>query len=129
MNKPSGFTAIELIVAIVVLVGTGIIFVMQKNDLSAQHRDIERKTAINAIYYNLEEIVYPGLKGYPAQLDATQLKAMDSALLTDPNGIKLGASGSDYAYEPSSCNGNICQHYTLRASLEREAAFERRSRN
>lgn len=129
MKKHSGFTVIELVVAIVVLVGTGIIFVIQKNDLNAQHRDIERKTAINAIYYNLEEIIYPGLKGYPARLDAAQLKAMDSTLLTDPNGIELGTAGSDYAYEPSSCAGNICQHYTLRANLEREAAFERRSRN
>lgn len=129
MHKQSGFTVLELIVAIVVLVGTGIIFVLQKNDLSAQHRDLERKTAINAIYYNLEEIVYPGLKGYPAQLEASQLKAMDSALLKDPAGIKLGEAGSDYAYEPSSCSGTVCAHYTLRANLEREAAFERRSRN
>ncbi|HMR72547.1 MAG TPA: type II secretion system protein [Candidatus Saccharibacteria bacterium] len=129
MRKQSGFTVIELIITILVLASAGVIFLVQKNNLSAGHRDTQRKTAINAIYYNLEEIVYPKLGGYPATLDAKQLKAMDSELLKDPNGTAIGESGSDYSYEPSSCNGDICEHYVLRASLEREAAFERKSRN
>lgn len=129
MQKQSGFTALELIVVILILLSAGVIFLVQKNSLSAGHRDTQRKIAINAIYYNLEEIVYPKLGGYPATLDAKQLTAMDSALLNDPNGIALGEASSDYTYEPSSCSGNICKHYVLRATLEREAPFERKSRN
>lgn len=129
MKKQAGFTALELIAAIVILIAAGIIFLVQKNDIAAEHRDNTRKIAINAIYYNLEEIVHPALGGYPATLDTKQLKAMDSELLTDPNGLLINESGSDYRYEPSSCNGNICQHYVLRATLEREAEFVKKSRN
>ncbi len=129
MKKQHGFTAIELIVAVIVLVTAGVIFWMQKNDVAAEHRDIDRKIAINAIYYNLEEVVYPSLKGYPAKLDAKQLTAMDSELLKDSNGIAIGDTGSQYSYEPSSCSGDVCQHYVLRATLEKEAEFVKRSRN
>lgn len=129
MRKQAGFTAIELIVVIIILILAGVIFLVQKNELAAEHRDSTRKIAINAIYYNLEEVVYPTLKGYPATLDAKQLKAMDSDLLTDPNGFMINESGSDYTYEPSSCNGDVCQHYVLRATLEKEAEFTKSSRN
>lgn len=129
MKKQAGFTALELIVAIIVLIAAGAIFLIQKNDIAAEHRDSTRKTAINAIYYNLEEVVRPTLGGYPATLDAKQLKAMDSDLLKDPNGILINETGSDYHYEPSSCNGTVCQHYVLRAALEKEAEFVKRSRN
>lgn len=129
MKKQSGFTALELIVAIIILIAAGIIFLFQKNDITAEHRDALRKISINAMYYNLEEVVYPTLKGYPAKLDTKQLRAMDSDLLQDPNGITINAAGSQYQYEPSSCNGDVCQHYILRAMLEKEAEFVKRSRN
>lgn len=94
----------------------------------ASHRDIERKTAINAIYYNLVEVAKPTLSGYPRILAAEHLKAMDSALLTDPQGKKLGAQGSDFRYEPTDCNGgDICQSFILRADLEREDVFVKQS--
>ena len=129
MNKEKGFTVLELIAAIIILVAAGVIFLMQKNDMAAYHRDNNRKTAINAIYYNLEEIVHGELKGYPAKLDTGKLRAMDSELLKDPNGVTIGEQGSEYRYEPSSCNGDICQHYTLYATLEKEEEFSKRSRN
>lgn len=129
MKKQAGFTALELIVAIIILIAAGVIFLVQKNDIAAEHRDAIRKISINAIYYNLEEIVYPTLKGYPAKLDTKQLKAMDSDLLKDPNGVTINESGSEYTYEPSSCTGDVCQHYVLRATLEKEAEFVKKSRN
>lgn len=128
MKKQAGFTALELIVAIVIVLAAGVIFLLQKNDINAVHRDSLRKISINAIYYNLEEVVRPSLGGYPAALDAKQLKAMDSDLLKDPNGIMINETGSDYSYEPSSCTGNICQNYVLRATLEKEAEFTKKSR-
>ncbi len=128
MNKSSGFTVIELVIAIAVLTIVGAIFYTQKSDLQASHRDSQRKTAINAIYYNLVEVVKPTLKGYPRVLKGEDLKAMDVSLLTDPDGKKLGASGSNYQYEPTECNGgDLCQSFTLRAKLEREDRFIKRS--
>ncbi len=127
MKQQRGFTALELIVAIALLITAGVVFIMQKNDLEATHRDTFRKTAMNAIYYNLEEVVYPSLKGYPEKLDALQLKAMDAELLKDTSGTLINTTGSQYHYEPSSCNAGICAHYVLRATLEREPEFTKNS--
>ena len=129
MKKQSGFTVLELIVAIVILIASGTIFLVQKNDILTEHRDTIRKISINAIYYNLEEVVYPSLKGYPAKIDPKQLKAMDSSLIKDPFGVSINESGSSFSYEPSSCSGDICQHYVLRTTLEKEAEFSKKSRN
>ena len=129
MKKQLGFTAIEMIIAIVILVIAGTVFWLQKQDLEAQHRDATRKTALNAMYYNLEEIVYPSLKGYPAKLDVKALKAMDSELAKDTNGIVINESNSQYRYEPSDCEGGLCKHFVLRATLEKEATYEKTSKN
>lgn len=129
MRKTDGFTVVELIVAIVVLGAIGLIFLSQKNTLEAIHRDKTRKTAINAVYYNLEEVVKPALGGYPSKLDAKQLKAMDSDLLKDPWGKTIGDKESNYRYEATGCGGGaVCSGYTLRADLEREADFVKQNR-
>lgn len=129
MKKDQGFTVLELIMAIIILLAAGTIFFFQKEELNAQHRDDTRKIAINSIYYNLEEVIYPSLNGYPAKLDASQLKAMDAELLKDSTGIMINDTNSQYHYEPSSCNGDVCQHYVLRATLEKEADFVKTSKN
>lgn len=128
MSTNRGFTVIELIVAIAFLAIVGSIFYAQKSDLEASHRDTARKTAINAIYYNLVEVAKPTLGGYPRALKAEQLKAMDSALLTDPDGKKIDEEGSSYRYAPTECNGgDLCKSFTLRADLEREDTFVKQS--
>lgn len=129
MKKTDGFTVVELLVAIIVLGAIGLIFLSQKHTLEAIHRDKERKIAINSIYYNLEEVVKPGLNGYPSKIDTKQLKAMDSNLLKDPNGKMIGDKDSDYRYEPTGCDGGaVCSGYILRANLEREGDFVKTNR-
>jgi len=96
---------------------------IQKNETDALARDTARKTAINAMYYNLEEVYYPTQKSYPRVLSASNLKAMDSKLLKDPQGVVIGDQGSDYRYEPTGCNGEACSGYTLRTGLEKERDF------
>jgi hypothetical protein len=124
MKTSSGFTVVELLATIVFLGIVGTIFFEQYQSLQTVHRDQNRKVAINAMHYNLIEVVKPALGGYPRVLSATQLKAMDKALLKDPAGVAIGEPSSDYRYEPTGCNGgDICTGYTLRADLEREADF------
>lgn len=124
MKASSGFTIVELLVTIVFLGIVGTIFFEQQQSLHVIHRDQDRKVAINAIYYNLEEVVKPSLGGYPRTLKASQLKAMDQGLLKDPSGVMIGEPNSQYHYEPTGCNGGeVCSGYTLRADLEREADF------
>lgn len=74
-------------------------FHFQKAEIEAQSRDNNRKVAINSMYYNLEEVFYKEKGYYPEKISDENLKAMDPELFTDPNGINLGESDSDYRYE------------------------------
>ncbi len=124
MRSAHGFTIIEMLVTVVLLGMVGAIGFERYLTVQAIHRDQDRKIAVNAMHYNLEEIVKPTLGGYPRALTAAQLKAMDKRLLNDPQGIAVGKSNSDYRYEPTGCNGgDICSSYNLRADLENEADF------
>jgi type II secretory pathway pseudopilin PulG len=129
MKKTSGFTVIEIIVVIAFLIVTGIVLLIQKGDINAAQRDGQRKTAINAMYYNLEEVYYKKNGYYPSAISTTVLTAMDPALISDPNGKQLGTSGTDYRYESTNCTGDRCKSYSLRAHLEKEADYVKKSRN
>lgn len=129
-KSQSGFTVLELIIVIVFLLIVGTVFYVQKRDLEIQARDSQRKTAINAIYYNLEDVYYNTNRAYPQNLTADQLKGLDPSDLKDPEGVAVGEQSSDYSYEPKDCDANgMCKSYTLRADLENEADFVKSSRN
>ena len=130
MKKQSkGFTVIELLFVIILLGIASVIFFIQKNDISIISRDDKRKTAINAMYYSLEEVFYATNKYYPQTISSDNLKSADPDLFTDSNGVKLGDTGSLYTYEPVNCVDQKCKSYTLKASLENEADFTKTSRN
>ncbi len=129
MNKKSGFTVIEVCVLVVFLVVAGAIFVIQKGELQQQFNDKTRKTAINAMYYNLEEVFYKQNGHYPKTINEKNLTAIDPNLFTDPLGIVLGEEGSQYRYEPTNCDGEKCQSYTLRADLDLEEDYIKKSKN
>lgn len=125
MKASRGFTVVEGLVTFVFLAFIASIFYSQYQSNESIHRDHNRKVSINAIYYNLEEVVKPALSGkYPRVLSASQLTAMDEALLKDPQGIMIGNKNSDYRYEPTGCHGgDTCTGFTLRSDLEREQDF------
>jgi Tfp pilus assembly protein PilE len=124
-----GFTVLELLIVVVFLVIVGTIFFVQKRDLEVAQRDSQRKTAINALYYNLEEVYYPANKTYPQVLTADALKGLDPTLLKDPDDVMIGEESGTYRYEPKECSDGQCKSYELRADLEGEADFVRESRN
>lgn len=129
MKCRKGFTLIELIVVVAFLGVLTLVFFVEKGNVDAMNRDEQRKTAINAMYYALEEGFYAEHKYYPEEISEENLKVMDPALFTDPSGINLGALGSTYSYEPANCENGKCKEYILRAQLEKENTFERRNRN
>ncbi len=129
MKKQSGFTVIELLAIVVALCVIGIVFLTQINNLQVSSRDDKRRTAINAMYYDLEDVFYAKNHFYPKTIDEKNLTAMDKALLADPAGVKIGEPDSDYRYEPTNCSGDQCKSYTLRAMMENEADFVKTSRN
>lgn len=123
-SAQKGFTVIELMVVGVFAALLLIIFFIQKSNVDAMNRDDDRKTAINAMYYALEEYYYPKYGFYPAEINEENLPVIDPQLFTDPHGLNLGHSGSSYSYEPANCNDdNECKEFILRANLEKEDAY------
>jgi len=144
MKKQSGFTVIELLIAIAVLTTLTVFFVIQRGDLEATARDQQRRTAINAFYYNLTEVYYAQNGHYPRVISRDNLKAVDPKLFTDPTGTftlhgdscvytdldgEQATDGDcDYVYSSSDCNEQgQCKAFKLTAFLEKEAAFEKSS--
>jgi prepilin-type N-terminal cleavage/methylation domain-containing protein len=127
--KQRGFTIIELLAAMVVLITIGVVFFVQKSNLESASRDDTRRTAINAMYYNLEDVFFVKNKYYPQIINEKNLTAMDSKLFTDPNGNEIGSGESNYRYEPKDCSlDGKCKGYVLRAELENEADYIKSNR-
>lgn len=127
MKKQSGFTVIELVVVVVIFVLAGMFFLQQKAQIDKVDRDRQRKTAINAFHYSLEEVYYKSKNAYPRTIDSTILPSVEPALFKDPSGIAIGTQGSSYRYDPLNCDGDSCKSYTLRADLESEDDFIKKS--
>lgn len=140
MRQRKGFTVIELIFVVLLLAGASLLFFVQKNSLEVAARDEQRKTAINAMYYGLEEIYYKEHNAYPRTLSKATLPFVDPSHFTDPDGIALNQStlvideveypvNPTYRYEGKNCTNDTCQAYMLRTSLENEDDFIRTNRD
>ena len=128
-NSKTGFTIIELIIVATFAGLLFLLFFVQKSNLDALQRDEDRKTAINAMYYALEESFYKDHQYYPETISEENITVIDPALWTDPDGHNLGDPKSSYTYEPADCNNGKCQKYILKADLEKEAAYVKTNRN
>lgn len=129
MKSSRGFTVIELLIVVAFFATASVIFFIQKNHVEVAARDDQRKTAINAMYYGLEEVYYKEHKSYPRTLDANVLPSVDPELFKDPTGVKIGEGASNYRYEGLNCDNDNCKSYTLRTTLEAEADYTKQSRN
>lgn len=89
-SRQSGFTVIELVVVALILALAGALIFIQINNLKIANQDDQRKTAINAMYYALEEVYYKKHSSYPATLTSATLPSVDPSLFTDPDGFTLG---------------------------------------
>ena len=129
MNSKKGFTVLEIIIVAVFATLLLILFFIQKSNVDAMHRDEQRKEAINAMYYAIEEAFYPAHGYYPDSISESNIKVIDPALWTDPFGYNLGMEGTSYFYEPANCTEGKCKEYVLRAELEKEDMYIKRNRN
>ena len=130
MKTRKAFTVLELILAIAFVGIFVVLFFLQKQSVEAMNRDEKRKTAINAMYYALEEGYYAENKAYPEHIESADvLPWIDPNLFTDPYGVNLWSAGGSYSYETSDCKDGKCKSYTLRATLEKEDDYVKTNRN
>lgn len=124
MNEKKGFTILEVMIVGAFATFLLVIFFIQRTNVAAMNRDDARKTAINAMYYALEEYYYPKYGYYPDSIDENVLPVIDPQLFTDPFGTNLGIDGSSYSYVVANCDSNNhCKEFTLRADLEKEDTY------
>ena len=139
-SRERGFTVIELIIAFVVLVTLAVVFVIQRNTLQTSQADQQRKTAINAMYYDLKDVYFAKYHYYPQTISRSNLTAMDSSLFTDPNGYILnGDKCSDkngdsatglcnYHYKATNCNSDgQCQAFKVWSDMAAESTYSKSS--
>ena len=129
MRAKKGFTVLELGIVAVFATLLLVLFFIQKSNLDAMARDEDRKTAINAMYYALEESFYKEHGYYPETISEENIKVIDPALWTDPLGFNLGDPLSSYSYQPANCEQGHCKEYTLKAELEKEDTYFKYNRN
>ena len=129
MNTKKGFTVLEIIIVAVFSALLLIIFFIQKANLDAFNRDEDRKIAINAMYYALEESFYKDHGYYPESISEENIKVIDPSLWTDPLGYNLDDPAGSYFYDPANCKNGKCKEYTLKAVLEKEDAYIKYNRN
>lgn len=129
MKRESGFTVIEITALILFLGLATVLLFIQKGNLEASQRDHTRKTAINAMYFSLEEVFFEKNGYYPSKIDSKTLRSMDPELFADPYGIKMNEEGTDYRYEGLNCDNEKCKAYRLTSTMEKEATYEKTNRN
>lgn len=122
----TGFTIIELMVCIVVIAAISVLAMTNVRGARSENRDSQKKTDINAVYYQLESF-HEANGYYPKTIDAKVLKGIDPDSLIDNNGRSINQTGGSYVYTSENCADVKCKSYVLTAELEKEAPFERLS--
>ena len=131
-ERKNGFTVLEIVLCIVFVGIFLVLFFIQKNNIEAMQRDDDRKVAINAMFYALEEGYYADNGYYPEHIEkAEDLPWIDPSLFTDPYGVTLWNTDvdSNYSYDASNCEDGKCKSYTLRSTMEKEDDYVKNSRN
>ena len=129
MNKRNGFTVIELLVVIAFLIAVAVLGFFQLSKIRNESDNTKKRTAINAMYYSLEEGFYAKNGYYPEKIEDKTLLTMDTALLNDPNNKKIGDKASANRYEAANCSNGKCKSYKLRAVLAGEDDYIKESRH
>ena len=132
MKRKNGFTVLEIVLCIVFVGIFLVLFFIQKNNIEAMERDDDRKVAINAMFYALEEGYYAEKGYYPENIEkAEDLPWIDPNLFTDPYGVTLWNADADsnYSYDASNWEDGKCKSYTLRSTMEKEDDYVKTSRN
>lgn len=122
MRRNQGFTVVELLVALILVFIIAILVVLQKSDIDASHRDQQRKSNVNAMYYALKEGYYPKNQSYPTEANQKTLPYIDPAAFK-----QVGDSEYKIVYKGLNCDNQACQKFSISVRLEKEETYKKSS--
>ena len=142
-SRQSGFTIVELLIVIVVIGILAALVIVTFSGIQQKARDTKRQTDVKALHSQLEAFFAQNGGGYPILADVntaawrtTNMKGLDPAALCDPSAadqtdcaLVAAPAAEGYAYQTwaadgtTACtgtagNGDVCDKYTLTATLE-----------
>lgn len=88
INNQSGFTIIELLVFITVVLAITIIAASNIRDLRANNRDQESKIDVNATAYQLE-VFHEKNNYYPEKIEAKIIPGLEEKSIKDRNNLTI----------------------------------------
>ena len=144
-RKQQGFTIVELLIVIVLIIIFGALIVNTFNGIKQAERNTERRRDIDEIHrhlegYNAQNDRYPTLANInDADFRAANMMALNPNALKDPNGdaqtLEVSSDADDYGYDaiPADCDntaaGGDCTGYTLTATLEGGGTYPKSNLN
>ncbi len=141
-ERESGFTVVEIVITIAVLVILTAFFVIQRNSLNASFADSMRKLSVDAFYINLKNVYYKKNHYYPRTISRETLPGVTPSFFTDPDNFTLAgdkcvnnstgqdvdAAACDYHYSASKCDGDgHCAAFKISADMQTEATYTKTS--
>lgn len=107
-----GFTLLETSIVLIFVALIAILGTIQILNLAAMNRDNDKKTALNAMYYALENDFYAKNGYYPESISAEILPVVPATSWDIP-----------YIYEPANCTQGRCKEFILKVPLEKETEY------
>ncbi len=120
-NKERGFTIIELVIVIIVVIALGVLVIRTFGTIRQKDRDSERQKDLAALRTELD-VFYQNHGYYPSRADfndkkwlSANLKTLNHSYLTDPanpsHSQQLAGkpTAKQYAYVATDSNGNSCE--------------------
>jgi len=138
-NHEDGFTVIELLIVIVVLVILSVLIFTTYGGIQQKNRNLTRNHNLEAIHAQLEQYFNSPAQHYPSRADmnnpswlAKNMPGLNPDLLIDPSNptkseqLAASATPKAYAYDPTQIDGvssceskdTTCAKYTLTATYE-----------
>ena len=93
MKRKNGFTVLEIVLCIVFVGIFLVLFFIQKNNIEAMERDDDRKVAINAMFYALEEGQYAEKGYYPENCRWTDITTQQN---NKENNVRISFDGETH---------------------------------
>ena len=119
MNKSTGFTLLELVIAIGIIAVLSVVAVVNLSSIQQNTRDVKRMSDLRLIQGSLEQY-YADQHVYPQNFGTNLTSAGGTRVYLNKVPTEPQSSNQPYLYaaKPDGCTATTCTNYCLYAALE-----------